>query len=343
MIFGLKMKKSIIIILIFISAIVNSQTNVKLIGFNYSDCDNNLPDYKSKILNKWFDGDTFKIKISVVDYCCLDFEPFLSFEDQILYMSYEGGGNECDCMCCYQFVFSIIGLKDQDFKVNFLGKQHLINYFKNPKISDKFGQIGIDTSYFPNFKELRYYIKQNEKLYHWIDEENLDEAINKYGKENLRDTIIYYNHKLPNYCSELLRMFKEPILYNYFLNKKIIRFTWIGDVNNVIVIRLEKNDNRITLITKVLKKHKRKYKEYRKDNLDISDYKKLHSLIISTEIRSCFGSYPRSKKNGSEWIIEIHDMSGYHYLNRWNSDSYNEIKRIGEYFIKLSGINKKIY
>jgi len=337
------MKKRITIILLFISVLANSQNDVRLIDFHYSDCDNNLPNNNNKILNQWFDGDTFKIEVSIVDDCCLDFKPFLSFEDQSLYISYKGGVG-CDCMCCYQFIYYVIGLKDKDFKVKFLGQQTLIDYFKESRISDNLGQPSeIDTSYFPNFKKHRHYIAKNGKLFLWIDEENIEEAITEYGRENLRDTIIYYHHRLPDFCSDLLRKFKEPVLYNYFLNKKIIRFTWIGDVNNAIVIRLERNGDRITLITKVLKKNGRNYKEYWKDKIDISDYKKLHSLILSKELRSYFGSYPKSNKKGSEWIIEIHDMSGYSYLNRWNSDIYSEIKMVGEYLIKLSGLDKEIY
>jgi hypothetical protein len=341
------MNKYYTIILLFSSFVSLGQSDIKLVDISYSDCDNNFTKWdNNEIINKWFDGDTFRIEVSFQSYCDANFEGSMTFEDSTLYLGYNFFGDIADCWCCYQFIYSVIGLVDKDFDVNFLGYRIVTDYFRDPSISDNKGQtLNSDTSYFPNFKELRYFVLKNGKLFHWVEKDKLEEAEINYGKENIRDTTIFYNNRLPDFCSELLKKINEPILYNYYLNKKIIRFIWVKDSENAFVIRLEKNNDKIILVTKILNQTEdlSNYKEHYLKKVEPSDYKTLNKIILSSGIKSKFGSYPNSKQSGSEWILEMHDMSGYHYLNRWDCDNYNPIKQIGEYLIKLSGTKIEIY
>jgi len=82
-----------------------------------------------------------------------------------------------------------------------------------------------------------------------------NEISNQYGIP-IDSTILYYPYKLikDSFHLEYLMLYQmdEPILYNYYLNKDVYRFCWVRNWSPCVLFRFEKEDDKISLITKVI-------------------------------------------------------------------------------------------
>lgn len=135
----------IFIILLYSNSFAQIQNNVKLIKFVPSQCDESEDPFRisTRIVNQGYDHDIFKIEVGTTSVCCVDFIPSISYIKDTLFLGLEETGEACKCICCYQFIYHIKGLKGEKFVVklqNKLVKLSLEKYITYPikfKISNK--------------------------------------------------------------------------------------------------------------------------------------------------------------------------------------------------------------
>lgn len=151
-----------------------------------------------------------------------------------------------------------------------------------------------------------------------------------------------------------LHFLKEPVLYNFYLNKDIYRFTWLRSFHPPIVLRLEKSNNEVTLTEKKLIKFEsidtlgRNEFAMVLDSIHIEESKRkvdnhywndFESLLkennfqdMPTTVAWEFGT------DGSEWILEKHSKEGYYVVNRWSpyEKQYANFRKICDYLIDHS-------
>lgn len=119
------MKKITFLTLIIISATTLGQ-NVDLINFKSFDCDEETDAFeaKNKIITKQHKKDTLVIKIGTTANCCTGFNPSVSFKKKNLILDFEEYGEYCNCICYYEFEYTIVGIRKKRYSV----------YLKNEKI-----------------------------------------------------------------------------------------------------------------------------------------------------------------------------------------------------------------
>ena len=190
---------------------------------------------------------------------------------------------------------------------------------------------------------------------------------NEFGENKLQDSVQTHiiEELYQKWYSRYLYEFDEPILSNFYLDKEITRFTLLRSFDKPIVIRSEKSDNKFELIYKVLNKRldddlyvsllkSGKYPQIDKnlasieicDTIKLSDsqYSKLDSLIVNSKIKNerPFLNYVIGE-DGADWIIEIHNQTGYYYQIKWSPNQHKSIRKIAEYLKQLSGKKFELY
>lgn len=95
-----------------------------LVGFSYSNCDKrtDVSRLRTRIVDQWYVKDTFFIEVGTKATCCVDFIPSIHYDNSILELKFDETGTSCECTCCYQFIYKIIGLKKRDFKIKLQDK-----------------------------------------------------------------------------------------------------------------------------------------------------------------------------------------------------------------------------
>lgn len=103
---------------------IQAQDQIQLVDFSPSTCDDKEDPLriKTRIVDQWYKGDTLMIEVGTVALCCVDFEPHISFNNKVLDLQFKETGIPCECDCCYQFIYKIMGLKDQKFTTTLNGK-----------------------------------------------------------------------------------------------------------------------------------------------------------------------------------------------------------------------------
>ena len=117
------MKRTIAILLVLINLFAFGQ-EIKFTNFKPSECDKSKKPISgtSKIVKQKYNGDTLVIEVSITATCCVDFEPSISFDQDTLNLAFMETGDPCECICCYQFTYHILGLKGIDFKTKIYKK-----------------------------------------------------------------------------------------------------------------------------------------------------------------------------------------------------------------------------
>lgn len=179
--------------------------------------------------------------------------------------------------------------------------------------------------------------------------------------------------------STILYTSKEPILYNYYLNRNIYRLILIPSQIDPIIISLNKEDNKIWLTTKRFVKEPpflgKKLriislkKSLQKGHIDFETYTSLIAKKDEISINSPFfeeqkrflshqewdelnkrinesfflKQLPIESNNdgmdGTQWILEVHSESLYWFVDRWEPQEGDAIYSIGKYLIKLSSVD----
>ena len=147
--------------------------------------------------------------------------------------------------------------------------------------------------------------------------------------------------------------FDEPILFNYYLEKEIVRLTCFSSLSPPSMIKIEKIDDQVVVHKKDLNKYianlyinnqedyqiaiksKEKQLEIIVDTifpLHKEQFTKLMTLIDSTKITNLIPF----KNNvygldGADCILEIHTKRGYYYIKRWNIQDIPSFQKIVDY------------
>lgn len=111
-------------ILLFSTTFAFGQTNVKVINFYGSDCDETTltSRLRTRIIKKSSEADLLTLTIATVAVCCAKFEGTASLVNNILYLDYVESGEPCECSCCYTFNYTIKGIKDANVEVRLKGE-----------------------------------------------------------------------------------------------------------------------------------------------------------------------------------------------------------------------------
>jgi len=265
-----------------------------------------------------------------------------------------------------RIIYILIGLLY--FGNLFSQNSFVLNFQQDESISNENGEVSrFDVVYFPviNVPQTSHYIERNGQK-RWIYDHELDLFITEFGSDNIQKYEYYFGitpiHQI--WFSRYLYELDEPVLYNYYLNKNIVRFTLLRTFDNPLMIKLEYNADSIILSHKHLDDQLdiNLYARLLEGNLNIFTQEKLLNMqenrnVLNNTVASTIDSlihHTEIKKeipfrnvieglDGADWILEIHDESGYYYICRWSPNINTPIRKIASYLINLREIREEIY
>lgn len=338
------MYKHIIILMIYLIAYpIQAQDSAFLVGFTPSNCDANeeVSRLKRRIVDQWYNNDTLIVEIASKATCCVDFQPSIRYDNQILELNFIETGDFCECICCYQFIYKIIGLKGQEFTIHLndkpiqqsddkyltypvrfdIYKGDTVNYF------DKYGQrqgVFLSTS-----KPMLKMIYKNNKRFNGVDRELFYDNGNKRVTVEYREGVEYYityfrNNKVREECIgfDILKFgFESIVICNSFdsLGNQIREmncYPYDGMSNNSVVVILFKSSPNIFYIKTAQEEYLKKI-----DSLDkLSINKGSHVLLC----------YEKSVD-----IIEVEKAETYLYMQDVLNVELNEFEKKDSFYESL--------
>ncbi|MFA5405632.1 MAG: hypothetical protein WC358_11930 [Ignavibacteria bacterium] len=149
--------------------------------------------------------------------------------------------------------------------------------------------------------------------------------------------------KVP-FFSEMFFAMYEPVLYDSKINKESFRFLWLRTIKNPIAIRIEKQNDTITLYTKATTGSG----GVGPGRLRVSDVKVLSAKEwneFQELIKLCdYWNMPTIDDtkmiSGEQWIMEGYKTDDYNLTEKWNPELDDPYRIACEYLINLSGIQK---
>ena len=145
--------------------------------------------------------------------------------------------------------------------------------------------------------------------------------------------------------SSQLAAAKEPSLFNLTRQGRpfidVVRFSWVQTFHHPVIVRIEGlNSNTARLVAKQLTGaggyDPGKIDKEIERQLTRQEVSNLRSLIARTRIASLPARICDGGTDGSQWLIEVTDRDGYHFLNRWTPEQ-GEVHEFGLAAIKLTG------
>lgn len=171
---------------------------------------------------------------------------------------------------------------------------------------------------------------------------------------------------------------KEKILYNYYLDHDIYRFSWFRSFHGPVFISIHRELNKYWLAISKLNKPYVKYQhvidfippkgtseedsktfaarnKQMMDSLNIfprievkktipiakDEWDKFERLLNECDYWYLQPLIERQGLDGSRWIIEAHFENKYWFVDRWSPR--DKFRRCGKYLLELSGIAEPIY
>lgn len=97
------MHKQVLLLLVNLFLASTAFSQVKLKGFESSQCDKQKDPYamKAHIVSQRFEGDVYVIRVATRANCCSRFVPSIKFSNGSLNLKYKEKGKVCKCMCCF--------------------------------------------------------------------------------------------------------------------------------------------------------------------------------------------------------------------------------------------------
>jgi hypothetical protein len=153
--------------------------------------------------------------------------------------------------------------------------------------------------------------------------------------------------------SKALFKLGEPILYNFYISKPVIRLTWIRPSGNPIVLSMEETDGKIQLkengfepmtAADKAKNPKDTIKRiYRTKALNFEQKEKLTALLKKNKFFEMPDKISENTTTGTQAAIEYHDPLNYHLVYRSVNDSIgpNAFREICDYIIELSNFKSE--
>jgi hypothetical protein len=142
------------------------------------------------------------------------------------------------------------------------------------------------------------------------------------------DLIDILENRERNWYSKHLKAMQEPVIRNS-THKQMFRFTWLRTFDNPVVIRLENDNNKITLFWKVTDGKG----GYDPGEIIINEKKELTEekwKVIYDEINEInfYGLMPNQRTmglDGAQWILEGNEFGKYHAIVRWNGMGISKV------------------
>jgi|GEM_PF-2804847 len=189
------------------------------------------------------------------------------------------------------------------------------------------------------------------------------DSTTSYLPDELYGQNLNYDNNSIDYSSKTLFAFEEPLLFNYYKNKEIIRLLWNRSVYKPVLIKIEKDGEQVSITTKILNRHSEYIKTtiyftppgFKRDKLFIPPAKPPLQLIMNkkrqlpenewytiinklSEIKY-FQMEPSevndwSHVDGTDWLLETHFSGGYYYVYR--EDPKKDLYEFCKYLIKIS-------
>lgn len=145
---------------------------------------------------------------------------------------------------------------------------------------------------------------------------------------------------------------KEPSLFQASRNSRAsydaIRFTWLRSFDPPVIVRIEGiNSASARLIAKQLSGaggyDPGTISKHTERQLTREEIRRMRELLMRTRLTSLPAKDCALGTDGSEWLIEVADRSGYHFINRWSPER-GEVREFGIAVLKLTGWQfKKVY
>lgn len=147
--------------------------------------------------------------------------------------------------------------------------------------------------------------------------------------------------KVPFFSKMLFAMY-EPVLYNSKINKESYRFLWLRTTKNPVAVRIEKQNDTVTLFVKVTTGTG----GVSPGRIRISDSKILTSkewnefleLIKQTDFWNMSALGDEKKISGEQWILEGYKPDDFNLTEQWNPEKDEPYRKTCEYLLNLSGV-----
>lgn len=169
-------------------------------------------------------------------------------------------------------------------------------------------------------------------LYFPLKEEGQDSAYNSTALDTFKN--VGY--------SRMLYALKEPILASYEGDNETYRFTWLRTFHNPVSLRIEKNENKITLNVKVLSGaggyEPGKITTNKTVSLHQKNWLEFKRMLIQIEFWKLPIEYNFRGFDGAEWILEGTTKDKYHFATRWSPNKEGNYGKCCMYLLKLAGI-----
>ena len=148
--------------------------------------------------------------------------------------------------------------------------------------------------------------------------------------------------------SKVLFKIGEPILYNFYISKPVIRLTWMRPSGKPMVLSVEEIDGKIqlkengyeTLTPEDKSKHPKDTVKriYRAKALNYEQKQKLITLLNKNKFFEMPDKIAENTTTGTQLAVEYHDASNYHLVYRSVTDGTepNAFREICNYIIELS-------
>jgi hypothetical protein len=137
--------------------------------------------------------------------------------------------------------------------------------------------------------------------------------------------------------SRVLFKVGEPILYNCYIGKEIVRLTWIRPNRPFLILSLEDVDNKLYLKENGFESVDEKVKTakgkdsiilekriYKHTLIDYQNMVKIKNLIKKNKVDEMSPTIYQSSCMGAKFVLEIHESTNYHLVFRCISNETEE-------------------
>jgi hypothetical protein len=173
-----------------------------------------------------------------------------------------------------------------------------------------------------------------------------------YNDSELKNNRKSWDAFVFTWYSKMLFALHEPVLSNYKGENEIYRFTLLRSFDHPLTVRLQKQGENISLISKITSGSGGYEPGYiiwdTTFNLELAQMDTLNSLVEKAMFWNMPTQVNDGGDDGAEWILEAVRDGRYHWVSRWSPSParYLAFKNACEYLLRISKsslISKQIH
>lgn len=149
--------------------------------------------------------------------------------------------------------------------------------------------------------------------------------------------------KVPFFSKMLFAMY-EPVLYDSKINKESYRFLWLRTVKNPVAIRIEKQNDTVTLFIKVTTGAggvgPGRIKTSDSKILTSKEWNEFQELLKQCDFWNMPAIDEEKKISGEQWIMEGYKTDDFNITEVWNPEIDDPFRKACDYLLDLSGVPK---